>query len=335
MRIFSGHDGSGCAWYRIILPLTELGKHGHDVTLADASAQDQPKFTSNQVAGHDLVVGQRWDSPAGMGGWRRLRAHSRLVYELDDDVWAVEPVNWAAYSKYSRADVQDAVAHSAQVADLVTVTTEPLAEVMREHNPNVAVLPNCIPGWVCDLPREPCARPSVGWMGGASHGTDMGVIASSVRRFLDRPQFSGWDARLVGVDYRPTIRHDRALFTPWTHVVAEPEKFYRSLDFDIGLAPLHPTRFARSKSAVKCLEYMARGIPVIATAFDPYQDFVLHGVTGFLVRYDHEWLKYMSELAADDGLRAEMGAKAREHARQFTIEGNWKLWEDAYRKLVP
>ena len=293
MKIFAGHDGSGCAWYRIILPLTELGKHGYEVTLGAADQQKNPKFTSAQVAGHDLIVGQRWDNPRGMGTWRRLRAHSRLAYELDDDVWAVEPVNWAAYSKYSRADVQDAVAHSAQVANLVTVTTEPLAEVMREHNPNVAVIGNHIPAWVRDLPREERERPSVGWAGGASHGLDMGVIASSVRRFLDR--FPAWDCRLGGVDYRPTIRHERTLFTPWAHVVADPEKYYSSVDFDIGLAPLLPSRFAQSKSSIKALEYAARGIPVIATDFDPYAVFVLHGVTGFLVRRDHEWLKYMSE----------------------------------------
>ena len=29
------------------------------------------------------------------------------------------------------------------------------------------------------------------------------------------------------------------------------------------------------------------------------------------VRHDHEWLKYMSELAGDDELRAKMGEAAR------------------------
>ena len=332
MRIFAGHDGTGCAYYRVILPLTELGKHdGFDVTLADGALQKHPKFAAAQVGGHDLIVGERWDNPASMGNWRRLRAYSRLVYELDDDVWEVEPTNWFAYSKFSRADVQDAVAHSAQVANLVTVTTDPLAEVMRQYNPNVAVIGNHIPGWVCDLPRAERARPSVGWAGGASHGPDVSMIAGHVRRFLGR--FPGWDARLVGVDYRPTIRHERTLFEPWTHVVADPEGYYRSVDFDIGLAPLVPSRFAQSKSSIKALEYAARGIPVIATDFDPYRDFVLHGVTGFLVKRDHEWLKYMSLLAADDGLRESMGAKAREHARQFTIEQGWKLWAGAYEGL--
>jgi hypothetical protein len=42
----------------------------------------------------------------------------------------------------------------------------------------------------------------------------------------------------------------------------------------------------------------------------------------------------MSELAADDGLREAMGAKARDHARAFTIEQGYKLWADAYKGLV-
>jgi glycosyltransferase involved in cell wall biosynthesis len=335
MKIFAGHDGSGCAWYRIILPLAEFGKHGHEVTLADAS-QHGPVHTATirQAAGHDLVVAQRWDRHEGMGAWRRMAATSRLVYEVDDDVWSIEPVNWASYSRYSRDDVRDAVTHGAQVADLVTVTTEPLAEVMREHtgHQNVRVLPNYVPGWVCDLDRPVRDRPAVGWMGGASHGRDIGVIAQPVRRFLNR--HPGWDMHLMGVDYRPTIRHDRAVFSPWLHVTGDPHGFYGSIDFDIGLAPLYPAAFARSKSHIKALEYAALGIPVIASDSEPYRDFVLHGVTGFLVKRDHEWLGYMSELANDEGLRTAMGAKAREMARGWTIDQGYQLWEKAYEGLL-
>jgi hypothetical protein len=332
VRIFAGHDGSGCAHYRILLPLGEMAAHGHDVTLTCAEQARGGGVGAGDMAGHDVIVAQRWDNHAGMGTWRRARTpKTRLVYEVDDDVDAVEPVNWAAYSRYSRADARDAVAHGAQVADLVTVTTEPLAEVMRKQNPNVAVLPNLIPGWVCDLPRPGRDRPVAGWAGGASHGRDISAVAAPVRRFLGR--FPGWDFQLRGVDYRPTIRHERCQTSPWVHVVDDPRGYYTSVDFDIGLAPLVPSVFARSKSSIKALEYAARGIPVIASDAEPYRDFVLHGVTGFLVKRDHEWLKYMSELAADDGLRAEMGAKAREHARQFTIEDGWKAWEAAYGGL--
>lgn len=333
MKIFAGHDGSGCAWYRTIMPLAELARHGHDVTLVSAQQADGgPGVTVDQAAGNDVVVAQRWNNHAAMGAWRRMAASSKLVYETDDDVFSVEPVNWSAYCIYGRADVQDAVSFSARTADLVTVSTEPLARVMREHSDSVVVLPNHIPGWACDLERPRAVRPRIGWIGGASHGRDIGIIARPARTFLDR--HPGWDMHLMGVDYRPTVGHERVVFSPWRHVVDDPEGFYGSTDFDIGLAPVYPTVFAQSKSHIKALEYGALGIPVIASDCDAYRDYVVHGVTGFLVKRDHEWLGYLQELASDEGLRESMGAKAREVARGHVIEDGYRLWEQAYASLL-
>jgi hypothetical protein len=331
VRILAGHDGSsGCAWYRMIMPLCEMGKHGHDVTIGTAGT----RAVKSRRGQFDIITGQMLAAhdQSQLSTWRRLAAHGRLVYEIDDNPFSVEPVNWQAYSTFARADVIDAVTHSAEVASLVTVTTEPLAGVMRKINPNVAVLPNCVPGWVCDLERPRRERPRVGWVGGASHGRDIRLITRPLEQFLNRNP--GWDGHLGGTDFRPAIKHERVGFTPWVSVTENPRPFYEAIDFDIGLAPLQWTVFASSKSYVKALEYAARGIPVIATDCEPYREFVLHGVTGFLVRRDHEWLKYMQELASDEGLRESMGAKAREHARAFTIERNWTRWAGAYGGLL-
>jgi glycosyltransferase involved in cell wall biosynthesis len=333
VKIFSGHDGSGCAYYRVIQPLEELARHGHDVTLVSAVQDDGgPGVTIGQAAGNDVVVAQRWNNHAAMGSWRRMSQASKLVYETDDDVFSVDQVNWSAYCIYSRADVQDAVSFSARTASLVTVSTEPLAKVMREHSDNVVVLPNHIPAYVCDVERPRADRLVIGWGGGASHAQDVSLIARPVRRFLERNP--GWDMHLKGVDYRPTIRHPRVRFSPWLHIVDDARAYYGSADFDIGLAPIYPSVFAASKSAIKALEYGALGIPVIASDCEAYRDYVLHGVTGFLVKRDHEWLGYMQELANDAGLRESMGAKARELARQHCIDNGYRLWEQAYAGLL-
>jgi glycosyltransferase involved in cell wall biosynthesis len=170
-------------------------------------------------------------------------------------------------------------------------------------------------------------------MGAASHGIDIGQVADPVRRFLKR--FPRWDVQLNATDYRPTIKApaDRMFFRPWVQVNGNPDKFYSSIDFDIGLCPLWPTTFSRSKSALKAIEYGARGIPVIASDCEAYRPVVEHGVNGFLVRRDHEWLKYMSELAGDDDLRAKMGDAARAMASRHVIEDGWRDWAQAYEGL--
>jgi hypothetical protein len=237
------------------LPLKELACQDEsdadfEVTFADAGDQagTPPRITLASLQGYDVIVAQRWNKHDGLPVWRRARTpHSRLVFELDDDVFHVTPDNWNAYTLYGRPDIRDAIEHAAQTADLVTVSTEPLAQVMREYNPAVAVLPNCIPGWVCTLPRLERARPRVGWMGGASHGVDIGIVADPVRRFLRR--FPGWDFQCNATDYRPTVKApaDRMSYVPWMQVNQHPQEFYVSIDFDIGLCPLAPTTFNQSK----------------------------------------------------------------------------------------
>jgi hypothetical protein len=340
MKIFAGHDGgSGCAYYRMRLPLEELARRdGYEVTFADAGDGDgitrPPIITLRDLQGHDVIVAQRWDKHAGLETWRRARGpFSRLVYDLDDDVWNITPENWQAYQLFNRPDVRDAVEHAAETADLVTASTEPLAAVMRNFSGSVTVLPNCIPDWLPDLPRVRRDRPRVGWQGGASHGIDVGMVAGPVRRFLKR--FPGWDLQLNGQDYRETFRvpAGRAFLVPWVPAYFRPREYYASVDFDIGLAPLWPTRFAASKSAIKVIEYGARGIPSVASDIEPYAAVITHGVNGFLVRRDHEWLKYLSELAGDEALREKMGAAAREMARRHLISSGADAWAEAYAGL--
>ncbi len=315
--------------------MQQLQVHGHDVTFASADVDKHrgAGITARAMEGHDVIVAQRFNKPGGVHVYREARTPAnRLVYELDDDVFSVSPDNFQAYQFWRRPDILDATIHAMEVSDLITCSTPALAEVLREHNPNVVAIPNHIPGWVCDANRNRRVRPAVGWAGGAAHGADVGLIASPVRRFLKR--FPGWDLRLNGTDYRPTFKAgDRAHFATWVPVIDDPEKFYMSPDWDIGLAPVVSNTFNRSKSAIKILEYGALGIPTIASDWHPYRDYIKHGETGFLVRRDHEWLSYMSELASDDGLREKMGAAAREQARQFTIEKGWALWEEIYRGL--
>ncbi len=333
--------GRGARFYRMTLPLTELGKHeGFEVTFADggdANGHRSP-VTAQHLEGYDVIVGQRLNKHDGLGIWRGARTpFSRLVYETDDDTFAINAENWQAYSLFAREDVRDAIIHGAEVADLITVTNQHLAEVMTEitGNPATVVLPNHVPGWVLDVERPRRERPCIGYQGGASHGTDIGLAAEPARRFLKR--FPGWDLECTGTDFRPTFKADadRMSYVPWVRVNDDPAGYYATMNFDIGLAPLVGTAFDLSKSFLKPLEYNALGIPVLASDVGPYREYVQHGVNGFLIRRDHEWLKYLSELASDDGLREKMSRQARECAREYVIERGWELWAQAYRSMFP
>lgn len=336
MKIFVAHDGQGCAYVRLIQPLRQLAKRGHDITF---TLYTEPEAVEALRPGTDwdIFVAQRFAGYEGMGRWRRARTpRNRFVYETDDDMYHIDKINWSAYNKFGVAEVQEGLKAYTQMADLVTVTTETLAQVQRDELgvKNIAVLPNCIPEYVLELERSQNRRPRIGWCGGASHGLDITEASAQVRRFLARNQ--EWDLYLAGTDYRPTfnVRNwDQMIYADWKQINDCEREFYKAIDFEIGIAPLRDTVFGRSKSAIKALEYNARGIPVIASDVKPYQEYVVHGENGFLVKHPHEWDKYLGLLAKNPDLRQEMGEKAKVHASAWTHEGNWQRWEKAYEEL--
>lgn len=333
MKIFGwAADRMGCGWYRVQMPLDELARRGHD-TLVDTTMPDE------WLNSCDVLVGQRVCKAGPSTTWQRVARHPQrplMVYEIDDDLWEVDPRSPVSYKWFSQPDVQERMRRNIEVADLVTVTTEALAEKISRINVNVAVIPNFVPQAMLDL--EPLDRVDtrvvIGWAGSNTHVMDFEEVGPQLARFLDRNSAAmlhtiGGERDLFQEHFRWAKRISRDQWTvdDWFDDLWD---YYRALGrFDIATAPLTPHVFNRSKSWIKALESAARGVPIVASDVGPYPDFVVHGETGFLLRTPHEWAPVLRDLVLDAGMRAEMGAAARHLATRNTIEGNGHLWEDA------
>jgi glycosyltransferase involved in cell wall biosynthesis len=324
---------SGCGWYRITQPLDALREQGWDTGYYHTTTDDA------EDTGR-IIVAQRMDKHAALPHWRRWRAKHRLVYEIDDNVFEVDIMNWMAYPSYSKADVRDAVEHCMEVSDMVTVTTEPLAEIARQFNPDVRVIPNCIPDGVLDIERPHQPKVVVGWGGGASHARDIAMIAPTLRHVLTTHRKRA-ELNIMGTNYLPTvwdcrpedIRREHGRFTPWVPV-SPSLAYYKAVDCDIALAPLTGTLFDQSKSNIKALEAFGLGIPVLASDVEPYRGTVIDGFNGYLCRRKGDWGRRLEELICDDAAREEMGRNARETARAHTMSEGIKLWAAAYGELL-
>jgi glycosyltransferase involved in cell wall biosynthesis len=322
--VYGFHDGSACGYYRVTLPLDYLAHKGWTVQTGvgwDERAKD-----------YRVIIGQRIGKQGDLPGtstsaiWRRLLVGHRLVYETDDDFWTIDPWNYRAKAEHNPV-MLDAVAACMRAAHLVTVSVPPLADICAEHNPNVRVLGNHIDGRLLDLERPRRDRVTVGWAGGDSHLGDWQALGPHLQRFLKRnPQV---DLHVIGTDFAGPLGIP-ARVTGWQDLWA----YYASIDFDIGLALLADTAFNRSKSPIKAVEYGALGVPVVASDVGPYRDYVLDGVTGFLVRHEHEWGRYLKLLASDPQLREDMGRKAKEQAAEWTIQRGWTKWANVYEEVA-
>lgn len=322
--LYHAYDGGGL--YRIRMPVDELARHGHDTSCEPAKTIVAPE-------GADVVVSHmagtvRWrEAPEVHRWWRTLAKSCRRVYELDDDPFNLEHTN-PAFFDYNMPNSQDSMLFCIQSSDLVTCSVEPLAERMRKFNPNVAVCKNRIDESLLAVERPRRDKLTIGWAGGPSHFVDMGEAAYALRRTLD--WHPGVEAHFIGADMRRIVRRPAR----WTRWVQSTADYYTHIDFDIGIAPLRPGVFTDAKSAIKAMEYGALGIPVVASAVTPYNDYVVDGVTGFLVSGHQQWIARLRDLVNDEAMRNEMGAAAKELAAQHTIQTGWKDWAIAYESIL-
>jgi glycosyltransferase involved in cell wall biosynthesis len=90
--------------------------------------------------------------------------------------------------------------------------------------------------------------------------------------------------------------------------------------FDIGIMPLPDEPFERGKCGYKLIQYMACGIPVVASPVGANTKIVKHGVNGFLATTQSEWRRALTTLASDSALRSQMGMAGRKQVEeQFNL----------------
>jgi glycosyltransferase involved in cell wall biosynthesis len=97
--------------------------------------------------------------------------------------------------------------------------------------------------------------------------------------------------------------------------------------FDIGLYPLPDEEWVLGKSGLKALQYMALGIPTIATAIGTIFRIINDGQNGFLVNTDEEWQVQIRKLRNNQLLREEMGRQgAMTVNAEYSVEANKKKY---------
>lgn len=87
-------------------------------------------------------------------------------------------------------------------------------------------------------------------------------------------------------------------------------------DVDVGIMPLTDGRWEAGKCGYKLIQYMACGIPVVASAVGENNYIVSEGENGFLVRSVEEWVAALRALADDPERARAMGLAGRRRVEE-------------------
>jgi glycosyltransferase involved in cell wall biosynthesis len=336
-------DLTACGHYRMIWPALALQAQGHDVHIIvpkqrggsvglDGFQDDAGNLISIEPPDADVIVLQRITHRQIAQAVPMLRAQGvAVVVDMDDDLTCIHPANIAWTAMHPRRGVGNAAHswhHATQAcldATFVTVSTPALLRTYAPHGRG-QVLANCVPSRYLDVPHAD--SPVIGWGGSVhSHPDDLQAVGSSVARLVrEGHQFSvvgeGIGVRqAIGLDADP----------PASGLVDLPQWPNALADLGIGIVPLSDTRFNRGKSWLKGLEYMAAGVPWVASPRAEYRRLHALGV-GLLADKPRDWYRHLKALATDEQRRRDMSAAGRAVAADLTIESRAWMWAEAWER---
>jgi glycosyltransferase involved in cell wall biosynthesis len=173
-------------------------------------------------------------------------------------------------------------------------------------------------------PRSEGAIPVVGWIGTPQTWAELARPIHAVLQPVLKAQRATF--RAVGAALTPQ-ESDLLDIRPWS----EATEVSAIQAMDIGVMPLPDTPWARGKCGYKLIQYMACGLPVVASPVGVNAEIVEHGVNGFLARTEADWREAIETLLKDPDLRARMGAAGR---RKVEERYSLQVWGPRVAQLL-
>ena len=254
-----------------------------------------------------------------------------LMYDLDDDLFH-QPA-WVGHGA-GLAREMDLVELLIRAADLVTVSTPVLEEVLRPLTGRTHVIRNAVEPTLYSArtgSADPGGEPRILFYGAdvrrrdyalCKHAVDDAVRAHPAARRVWLGSDSPAVRELVDEAHPPL-----AAGSPFAAGLA-------NLRPHVGLAPLEVSEFGAAKSELHWLEYSLVGAATVASRFaagGPY-DPIRDGEDGLLAMGAGEWQRALARLAASPVLRTEIAGRARERVlAEYQAAARASEWAAAYR----
>lgn len=333
--LFMEGAANGCNWYRIRQPYLKLSERDLLPCASNRDLNEADQSTWVEMA--DVVVSQAATAEKFLEYMLEQKGKKRFVIDMDDNLFAVSPFN-PSYDVHGTKEVDLEVGDqvirvrdgqngfnlkanrqriltavkSLQTCDLVTTPSSVLSGFLKQFNKNVRVVKNFIdPNIWRKVPLVKDDFVRIGWQGGWSHYPDFYLVKNVLREIMQKHK--NVILVIMGTHFEGLTKdlpQDRIQVESWTSVDVYPWKF-RTLNIDIGLAPIENNEFNTCKSEIKWEEYSALEIPTVASNIPPYNLAIEHGKTGFLAATEAEWIDYLDQLIQHKEMRDLVGLKAR------------------------
>ncbi len=269
---------------------------------------------SFQVNKYDAVLIHKEVFPFGPPLFESIIATKKqnLIYDMDDAFWT-HPPQFEQLGKRLRDPKK--IQKIIQMSSKILAGNKFIAEYAQRYNPNVVHFPTVLDTDYYE-PRNEVDDEfvTIGWVGRWSSQSYLERLLPVFTDLINK--YQNLKFRFIGISSDfcmpgvPFERIDWSLQNEITDLIP----------IDIGIMPLPDDEYSRGKCGFKLLQYMALGIPSIASPVGVNQEIIQNGANGFLASSNEDWFDNLSLLIENKEMRYALGMNGRK-----TVENHYSL----------
>ncbi|MEM6299277.1 MAG: glycosyltransferase [Bacteroidota bacterium] len=262
---------------------------------------------------YDFIFVYREATPFGfpfVEWWVTKVWRKKLIYDFDDAIWI--PATSAQNRWVSALKAAYKVPLICRWAHRVSVGNAYLAEHARlfraegESSQAVVLNPTTLEteSWHNRLKNHEDTPLTIGWTGTHSTLPYLDELLPVLERLEQEFSFR---FRVI-CNQKPDFSLRSLEFIPWN----KDTEIEDLLALHIGIMPLTDDHWAKGKCGFKALQYMALGIPPIASPVGVNATIIQTGENGFLAQTPEEWEAALRQLLENKRLRQSLGERGRQ-----------------------
>ena len=242
--------------------------------------------------------------------WRK-----KMIFDFDDAIWIPNTSKENKIVSWFKAFWK--VKFICRWSYKVVGGNDFLCAFARQYNAQVVLIPTCVDvvNHHNKIKNQRVEKVVLGWTGSHSTMKYLDEILPSLKKII-----KDFDVEMVVISNRaPAFNLDNMRYVPWK----EETEIFDLLQINIGLMPLEADPWCEGKCGFKLIQYMALGIPAVASPVGVNIQIIEEGKNGFLCSSQEDWYNQLSKLINEEDLRKTMGEKGREKILEtYSIQAN-------------